>query len=248
MSYILDALRRADSERERGSIPGLHAQPAALVAADEPSHSRLKRWLWPVLALPVVLLGFQAWRMMAQESAPNMTQPSAAAPVPARPAAALPAAPINAPADSAAVAPREEATLPPAAPPAIAAPSAETAAPPPKPLPAPRVATAPAAPTVKQQPKVQATTAAKADAPAGTAPSDNRVPSLNELPEDLRRQLPALTISGSSYSANPAHRMLIINGQVFHEGERPAAELVLEQIRPNVAVLSFRGQRYSLTH
>ncbi|MGH6626608.1 MAG: general secretion pathway protein GspB, partial [Burkholderiaceae bacterium] len=122
------------------------------------------------------------------------------------------------------------------------------APPPPKPLPAPRAATAPAAPPVKQQPKAPATTAAKTDAPASASPSETRIPSLNELPEDLRRQLPALTISGSSYSANPAHRMLIINGQVFHEGEKPAAELLLEQIKPNAAVLSFRGQRYSLAY
>ena len=27
MSYILDALRRADAERERGTVPGIHAQP-----------------------------------------------------------------------------------------------------------------------------------------------------------------------------------------------------------------------------
>ena len=108
-------------------------------------------------------------------------------------------------------------------------------------------ATAPAAPapSVKQQLKVQATTATKTDAPASAAPSENRISSLNELPEDIRRQLLALTISGSSYSENPEHRMLIVNGQVFHEGEKPTAELVREQIKPNAAVLSFRGYRCS---
>ena len=34
MSYILDALRRADAERERGAVPGLHAQPVPPVSAD----------------------------------------------------------------------------------------------------------------------------------------------------------------------------------------------------------------------
>ena len=35
MSYILDALKRADAERERGAVPGLHSQTAA------PKH-----WFW----------------------------------------------------------------------------------------------------------------------------------------------------------------------------------------------------------
>lgn len=242
MSYILDALKRADSERERGSIPGIHAQPAPLVPADAPSHGRLKPWLWLVLVLPAVLLGLLAWRTMAPEIAQEMTRPVAAVPVLTPPAPAQQAAPaIPAPAaQSDAATPRS------APPPAIAAPSPQTGPPPPKPLPALQTAAAPAAPPVKQQVKVPATTATKADAPAGAAPSENRIASLNELPEDIRRQLPALTISGSSYSENPAHRMLIINGQVFHEGEKPTAELVLEQIKPNAAVLSFRGYRYSL--
>ncbi|MDE1950478.1 MAG: hypothetical protein KGI35_17810, partial [Burkholderiales bacterium] len=32
MSYILDALRRAEAERERGLVPGLHSQPNASAA------------------------------------------------------------------------------------------------------------------------------------------------------------------------------------------------------------------------
>ncbi len=37
MSYILDALRRAEAERQRGQVPGLDAQPSgALPDADAP--------------------------------------------------------------------------------------------------------------------------------------------------------------------------------------------------------------------
>ncbi|MFO1267813.1 MAG: hypothetical protein U1F67_14180 [Rubrivivax sp.] len=36
MSYILDALRRAESERERGQVPGLHAQPVPVGVGEEP--------------------------------------------------------------------------------------------------------------------------------------------------------------------------------------------------------------------
>lgn len=70
---------------------------------------------------------------------------------------------------------------------------------------------------------------------------------MDELPEDVRRQLPNFSINGSKYSDTPASRILIINGQVFHEGDRLTPELTLEQIKVKAAVLRFRGYRYSMT-
>lgn len=59
---------------------------------------------------------------------------------------------------------------------------------------------------------------------------------------------PALVVTGGVYSANPAQRMLIVNGQVFSEGSQPAPGVMLEQIRPNTAVLSFSGTRFSVRY
>jgi len=44
MSYILDALKRADAQRERGQVPGLGAQPVALAAVPA-TRSRLGWWV-----------------------------------------------------------------------------------------------------------------------------------------------------------------------------------------------------------
>ena len=44
MSYILDALKRAEAERERGQVPGLNAQPVPVAAASG-SPRRLGLWL-----------------------------------------------------------------------------------------------------------------------------------------------------------------------------------------------------------
>ena len=71
---------------------------------------------------------------------------------------------------------------------------------------------------------------------------------MGELPPDVRQALPKLVVSGATYSDNPAWRMLIINGQVFREGEKPAADLQLEQIRPKSAVLNYKGQRYLMAY
>jgi general secretion pathway protein B len=72
------------------------------------------------------------------------------------------------------------------------------------------------------------------------------LPHLADLPEAVRKDLPALTVGGAMHSATPAQRMLVLNGQVLHEGDSPLAGLQLEEIRLKSAVLNFRGQRFEL--
>ena len=83
---------------------------------------------------------------------------------------------------------------------------------------------------------------------AGAAAAAPRLYTLDELAPDLRRELPAIAVNGASYSENPAHRMLIVNGQVLHEGEAAAPELLLEEIRLKMAVFRFRGTRFALPY
>ena len=84
--------------------------------------------------------------------------------------------------------------------------------------------------------------------PANAQPAEPRIYALVELPDDIRRQLPNLSVSGSMYSAVPANRLVIFNGQVFHEGDKVTTDLVLEQIRPKAAVLRYKTYRYQLTY
>jgi len=218
MSYILDALRRADSERERGAIPNLHAKPAALIDADddEGTGSRPHPLLWAVIGLSVVLAGVLAWQFMG-------SSPVEPAPMPV-------SVPVPAPAP---------------------APMATVAPPPPQPT-LPPVAMMPAQP-VPQAPvqaaprKLPARAAAKASAPASAATPERPVQTLAELPENIRRELPQITVGGAMYSENAASRMLIINGQVFHEGDKISGELVLEQIKLKAAVLAYKGYRYGIS-
>lgn len=83
----------------------------------------------------------------------------------------------------------------------------------------------------------------------GTAPAaPARIPALSELPEDVRRDIPQLVIGGAMYSETPSSRMLIINSQVFHEGDQPYQGLVLEEIRLKSAVFKYRSYRYSINY
>ena len=74
------------------------------------------------------------------------------------------------------------------------------------------------------------------------APSSTAQQPVKGLPADA----PRLVISGSVYSSNPAQRLLIVNGQVWREGADLGAGVVLEQVRPDSAVLGFRGERYNV--
>jgi len=93
-----------------------------------------------------------------------------------------------------------------------------------------------------------ASAAAPAEKPAAPAAAESRVFTVAELPDDIRRQLPAITVGGSIYSAEAANRFLIINGQIFHEKDKLGPELVLEQIKLKAAVLRFKGYRYEITY
>src|SRR5439155_128859 len=75
----------ADAERERGSVPGIHAQPLPLAAADDEADRAAMPWLWIATGVAVMLGGVLVWRMTASDGpqpAPVAAMP-AAAPLPA---------------------------------------------------------------------------------------------------------------------------------------------------------------------
>lgn len=205
MSYILDALKRADAERERGLVPGLHSQSAAALPQAAQTVDRPKRWPALLLALAVLLMTATAaaWWLTRPPGTANVAAP---APV----AAAVP-------------------------PPAQAVPAPTPPAPPSLPILAPPPPAPPAPPST-------AAALPDAPAPAGTT----KVRALNELPPDVRSQLPQVAITGGTYSSNREHRMLIANGKVVREGEEIAPGLQLESIAPGKAVLNHQGTRYSV--
>lgn len=221
MSYILDALKRADAQRERGQVPGLNAQPMPVAQASG-SPRRLGLWLGVLCGAAAVAAGGLYWHSDSTQAATAPIPAPVAAPV----AATIPA-PVVVPAPVAAPAP---APLP-----------RVQSVPPPPPTPsAAKPVTPPAAPAIKPVP-AQRREAASA---AAAAPP----PTLGELPEDIRRTVPKLVVSGSVYSTNPGQRILIINGQVLNEGATLAPDLVLERIGANSAVLSVRGTRFRLDY
>ena len=219
MSYILDALRKADSDRERGAVPGIHAQTLPPLGGADDGRRAPGLLLWAVIALALLLAALVAWQLVASDPAPE--------PAPAQ-TAALPPPPVPGPAPVAAA---------PVPQPARAEPPIATS------LNLPRI------PAVAA-PRAAASAAAKAPpaASAASAAAATRVYAQNELPDTIRRELPQIVVGGSIYSDNPANRFLVINGQVFHEGDKLGPELWLDQIKLKAAVLRFKGYRYGITY
>ena len=262
MSYILDALRRAEAERQRGTVPGLHAQAAIgmLPAGSDGPDAAQRRWRPGTWALAGLLLaGLLAaaaglgWLLKPAPAAVVVTLPSALPPAAVR--SVVPAAPAGPPQAAVPVAVGAPAQLP--APAAVspgvplissvARPFTEPAAAPTRQLAAAAPAAALAAPAPAAALAAPAT-APSAPAPAvagpGTAPV--RLPTLAELPEALRREVQPLDLGGSVYAEQPPLRIVIINGQVFHEGDKPLPALQVQQIRLKSVVFSVRGQRFEV--
>lgn len=77
----------------------------------------------------------------------------------------------------------------------------------------------------------------------GVVRETSRVYSLNDLPPAVRQDLPAIAISGHSYSADPSQRLVLINGSTMREGQVITNGLRLEQITSDGVILSFQGYR-----
>lgn len=275
MSFILDALKRAESERQRGQVPGLQAQP--LVAggsrAADPG-SRLGWWLGGTALVLAALLAAVLWLRSPGTPPPPAPGPVAAATAPS-------AVPPTTPSAAAATAPAAASSTEPAT---AAAPSAALSGPVVRAGTAPATtttagvtaATAATAGATKDAPKgapglapqgagspsvpgTASSTVAAAAAPAPGArpptPSATAAPDpvtavrLSDLPAELRAQLPALAVQAAMYSDQPSQRLLVVNGQALGQGAAIAPDLVIESIGLNSSVLVFRGQtRFRLPH
>lgn len=212
MSYILEALKRAEAERGHGTgAAQAHdpVPPRTPGGRDGGRSFKAGWWIASIVAL-ACLGGWFAWEAF---SGANHTE-----------AAGTPLA---------AEAPQETAKPPSSTPtPAggyneavIAAAALAANTPPPAP-----------APILLPQQEPRSTTPMVAAAAETAPPSGTTAP-----PHTLQ-------VSGVTYSDNPAHRMLIINGKVVLEGQDIEAGLRLEAITPRSAVVNHGGKRFNINY
>jgi general secretion pathway protein B len=269
MSFILDALKKSETERQRQAIPGLMDAPPA------PPRPRFALWaaaLGALLVVNVAVLGVVLTRGSSPGTAARTGAP-ASLPAPADATTAVNGprtADGSPPASAPAIAPAPVASSPAAsaqrAAPGPAAPGVVPSDPrhfspmDPAPTYAPEVPPSGAAPTevapLAPPAHARADRLAAEEPPRSFArqadpvlthsdPADTEVlPSINEL--NLNGRLPEMHIDLHVYAAQASERFVSINGHRYREGETLAEGPVLERIRRDGAVLDYQGTRFLL--
>jgi general secretion pathway protein B len=220
MSFILDALKKSESERQKQAGPALLEMRIV-----RPSH-QLPIWALIVGVLLIVSVAALAWLVLRPTPAP------ATASVTASTSAPMVSAPATTPA---------QAGAPPAS---VQAPS--TSAPPasgtvgaaaPQSLPVQSSAAAADSNPADTEPAVPA--------PAATRESHND--NLRTYAE-LGASLPELRLDLHVYSANPAERYAFINMHKVREGDVTAEGVQVKEITREGVVLDYRGTEFLLGH
>lgn len=273
MSFILDALKKSESERQRQTGPTF-----ATVARGE---SRQRRLPWPaiiaaVLLVNAVVLGIL---LLREPEAVVVPAPAGAGPaaVTSEPARTPPPPETQPPVIREAPTPPAPANPPPGATtPAEAASLTAADVPPAGPGAAPRVPAGamPPAPAPVREPVrslAEEARAGQAPANAGTettgAVPERRVQSPGTHPEPAppaatsalalstmqiavaegRIPGPVLNLDLHVWYPDPARRVVFIEGHKYREGDEIAGGARLMEIVPEGAVLEQRGQRFLLT-
>ncbi|MFA5026369.1 MAG: general secretion pathway protein GspB [Candidatus Methylomirabilota bacterium] len=243
MSYILEALRKADRERERSRSPLLRTLHG------EPKRPRRRRW-WIAVGLALGLLPLSGWLLMRIPE----EEPARPAP-PGRVEAAPPAAAVPASEPVARGVPTPSPAHPPAAPPPVAEPPTT----PVRPSAASRRllesrATAPegvrSAETPLRQAAPAAAESAATSAPAPPPPAKGAgAPAAGgaPAPQPARQEAPAtLSITVLVHSADARDRLVYINGRRYAEGDTVEERYLVEAIQPDGVLLSHHGDRFLL--
>lgn len=245
MSFILDALRRA--EADPAPAPRATAPIVVHGVADGPPDPwRIGKLAAGGLAL-IALGAAVAWWLTADRAPPpaSVAAPSAETPPPAAAPAAAPAG--QAPLRAAAEAPRRDVR-------ALDAEAARARPAAPRPAPAPTNSAGTTLPppgtrgSVTILPDPTAAEAAPAEA-ANAAPQADPaadLPGYENLLTAGRIDLPNLTMDMHVYNRVPAKRFVFLNLRKYREGDRLDARTVVETITPRGAVLNHDGRRFFL--
>jgi general secretion pathway protein B len=228
MSYILDALRKSEQERQ----PGTPARP------DGPVHDVSLPWrggwllvIGLILLLCLLAVAMVFWRSttshISSESVVDMTSPSVTptvAPPAAEPVTVIPL-PVTAVEGKSPVRDLAEQTQ-------VSVPV--TSKPNPSTAPSRKVA------TIKQHPP-----SSQADDPAVLLETDN-TPLLQQMSPEIQRAIPPMAVTIHVYSPQESQRILFINNHEYHQGSLVEGGARVEAIVPDGVVLSYQGERFKL--
>ena len=253
MSYILNALRK--SEQERQAVEPDTA--ASRILIHQPQHPRRSGKLIAALIISNLLIlayfiGFnQKTPPVETPYSTILKSPEQAPPVQAAAkAGSIDAAPVRPDTPPPALAK-------PAKSPSIADIVAPKKVPAPKPpaaqVPGKKPAVAPAAPANPANEPVMSEAEPPEEEPIEIAsynpvevPVQTGIPFLYELPAEFRRNVPELKINVFVYAKDPADRFVIIDMVKYKSGQQIKDALELKEIRPNSLVVRYNNQTFQI--
>lgn len=228
MSYILEALKKAEKERKLGKVPGIDSTHEAAPGSVSP------RWVWialSVIFINVVLVLSLFW----SERGKN---PDAVSPLQSEPALHI-------------LPQQQRKTVAPAI--AEAQPAIAPVRPPVQPTPemirAPKVRMEAAMPHVepagRTASRVPATPITQAVAAAPPPADESELPVWPQVPGNLFQKIRGgLRLDVHVYGPHSSDRFVLINLQKYYEGDELQEGPTLDEITQEGVVLSFQGQRF----
>jgi hypothetical protein len=273
MSFILDALKKSETERQRQSIPGL------VDAGNLAPRARLPLWalgLGALLAVNLVVLSIVLTRNVASTpqppsavaarpgattphataevsgaEAPGVATPGVATPGVATPGVATPGVATSGVATTMAATPAAApGHFSPLDAPTVYAPEIplRDAASPAAPAPAAQAAAPPPVRLKSAGPKISRPAAAERREPLLTddykANDDEVLPTSNEVSLTGAQELPELHLDVHVFATRPADRFVYINMRKYHEGATLQEGPTIERIRRDGVILSYQGLRF----
>jgi len=260
MSYILDALKKSEKERQRGTAPDL------LTVQDPVLLEKKKRRVWPYIILAVLIFGtgLAAFRLIPwqsrnekagtsnvalQKSEPNPAeslQPDVSQTITTKLEIKKQEVPplTN-------TTPEKSLRTPLALTKKEEKPVVQKAIVQSKMQEEPAVKKA-AQPVQTSQPALNPGVPASAPSPVSPdvkpvqndpAPVPGKIYQSGDLPASVRQNLPAVNMSIFMYSEDPASRMVRINGQTLREGQYISEGLKVEEIKPDGVILNYKNYR-----
>jgi general secretion pathway protein B len=256
MSFILDALKKSESDRQRQNGPALFEVKVA------PPRTRLPLWAVAIVALLLVNLGIWMWMALRRPGHAAAEDATASAATAAAASAHTATAAATGPAPAPATAP-VTATAPAAAPAAAATVPAVATAPAAAPLPA--AARESPAGAARPAPGIEtpgASSASDESNPDDYAPAEEHaagglanhvkrgtaagVPLYQDASATPGTQIPQLRLDLHVFAARPQDRFVMINMHKVHEGDTLPEGVHVDSITPDGAILSYNGSRFLL--
>ncbi len=229
MSFILDALRKSESERQRRVGPGLAQVPAAV--------ARDKATVW----LPV-LIGLLAVNAVVMASVFLWPDPVAHRPD---------AEPVNPTVKANPSPPAETDAYTEIPPPSVSKSSAPLMSQQRDVRPLSAELSEPVAlktATVETIPRATEITPSSLVTPSPAEIDTTNYPTLTDLRLSGMLSLPDIHVDVHVFSANPAERFVFINMRKYREGEATNEGPVVRTIRPDGVVFNYRGTLFFLPH